>query len=212
VGQFALQILKHYGYTNIITTASKTHHEKLHRYGAARCFDYRDADVEDEITSFVGSRHTASASASATARPASIAFILDCIGSLKGSVLPISRIVKPEGGAKVAILLPIIVKDAAEGVTPVYEMDVLDAADWPTAGGVEPVGVRTYFYLDNAFLKDKLQSEIMPAVLAMGIVEPNDQLIVEGDTMLERAEKALKMLRDKKVSAQRLVWRVADEV
>ncbi|KIW68741.1 hypothetical protein PV04_04665 [Phialophora macrospora] len=199
VGQFALQILKHYGYTNVITTASKVHHEKLHRYGAAKCFDYRDADVEDELATFVGSPNSAAGD--------SIAFILDCIGSLMGSVLPVSRIVKP--GAKVAILLPVIVKDAAKGVAPVYEMDVLNAADWPA--GVEPVGVRTHFYLDNAFLKDKLQSEIMPSLLETGIIEPNDQLIVEGGTMLERAEKALTLLRDKKVSAKRVVWRVADE-
>ncbi|ETI24718.1 hypothetical protein G647_04087 [Cladophialophora carrionii CBS 160.54] len=210
VGQFALQILKHYGYRRVITTASRTHHEKLHhRYGAARCFDYRDPDVERDIISFV-EPHECATTADPIAKNG-IAYILDCIGSLQGSVLPVSRIARLTAtprGTKVAILLPIIVKDPSPGIKPVYEMDVLAAADWPV--GVEAVGVRTHFYLDDAALKDKLQSEIMPSVLERGIVEPNEQLIVEGATMLERAEKALTLLRDKKVSGERLVWRVAD--
>ena len=197
VGQYALQILKWYGYTNLIATASKSHHEKMQRYGAARCFDYRDADVENELLDFATSQ----------SKSGKIDYIVDCIGSLDGSVIPISHLAQP--GANVAIVLPVIVKDAAEGVKPEYEMDVLKAADWRE--GVTAVGVRTHFYLDNVFLKEKLQSEIMPTMLEKGIVEPNEQIIVEGETMLERAEKALNMLREKKVSGQRLVWRVSDE-
>ncbi|KIW98618.1 uncharacterized protein Z519_00279 [Cladophialophora bantiana CBS 173.52] len=197
VGQYALQILKWYGYTNIIATASKTHHKKLYGYGATKCFDYRDPGVEKEIVAFTDSN-------------GGLHFILDCIGSLNGSVVPISRIVKSKSSTKVAILLPIIVKDAAEGVQPIYEMDVEKATQWPE--GVHVVGVRTHFYLDNKFLAEHLQSEIMPECLAQGIIEPNEQVIVEGKTMLQRAEKALKMLREKKVSGARLVWRISDEV
>ncbi len=138
VGQFALQILKWFGYTNLVTTASKAHHEKLRRYGAAKCFDYRDADVEKQLLEFTnqGSQN-------------GFAYVLDCIGSLNGSVLPISRLLPPTSTAKVAILLPIIVRDAAKGVSPLYEMDVASAASWPK--GVTETGVRTHFYLDNPF-------------------------------------------------------------
>ncbi|EXJ60445.1 hypothetical protein A1O7_04598 [Cladophialophora yegresii CBS 114405] len=217
VGQFALQILKYYGYTRVITTASKAHHEKLRRYGAAKCFDYRDPNAEENIISSMGSEPTTATDATTTDNSDDTAniYILDCIGSLEGSVLPISRIVSrivrttPRcARVKVAILLPIIVVEPSPGVRPIYEMDVLNVADWPV--GVEATGVRTHFYLDNAFLRNKLQSEIMPAVLEGGIVEPNEQVIVEGATMLERAEKALGMLREKKVSGKRVVWRVAD--
>ena len=199
VGQFALQILKWYGYTNLVTTSSKAHHEKLRRYGAAKCFDYRDGDVEKALVSFQGSQGVSSR----------IAYMLDCIGSLNGSVIPISHIVQSGLTTKIAILLPIIVKDAARRVDPIYEMDVISAVDWPE--GAEPVGVRTHFYLENQFLKEKLQIEIMPAMLERGIVEPNEQEIVEGETMLGRAEKALGMLREKKVSGKRLVWGVSDQ-
>jgi hypothetical protein len=51
----------------------------------------------------------------------------------------------------------------------------------------------------------------MHAMLRDGIVEPNKIQVVEGKTMLERAEKALELLRNKKVSGERLVWRVSEE-
>lgn len=44
-----------------------------------------------------------------------------------------------------------------------------------------------------------------------GIVKPNRYLLVEGKTMLERAERALDLLRRKVPSAERLVWRINDE-
>ena len=200
VGQFSLQILKYYGYTNVLTTASKSHHEKLRRYGAARCFDYRKSDVEKELASFATSQK----------KVGGIAYVLDCIGSLQGSVLPISRIVASnDSAAKVAILLPVILRDAAPGVAPLYEMDPLAIATWPETAKV--MGVRTHFYLDNLLLKEKLQSEIMPKLLGAGIVEANDQMIIEGKDMLERAEKALGVLRARGVSGKRLVWRVCEE-
>lgn len=51
----------------------------------------------------------------------------------------------------------------------------------------------------------------MPAMLARGLVRPNKQRVVEGETLLERAEKALSLLRDQAVSGEKLVWRVAEE-
>jgi hypothetical protein len=69
---------------------------------------------------------------------------MDCIGSQSASIAPISRIAK--NGARVAILLPVIVRDSSETEDPIYEMDVNKAADW--AEGVDARGVRTHFYLD----------------------------------------------------------------
>lgn len=43
------------------------------------------------------------------------------------------------------------------------------------------------------------------------IVEPNSQRIIEGKTMLERAQNAMDALRRKEASGERLVWKVADE-
>jgi len=60
-------------------------------------------------------------------------------------------------------------------------------------------------------LRDHLQPTIMPTMLAEGIVKPNAQRIIEGKTMLERAQKAMDALRRKEASGERLVWRVADD-
>ena len=69
--------------------------------------------------------------------------VLDCIGSQKGSLEPLAKIVGH--GAKVAVLLPVIVKDASETEAPLYEMDASKSVSWQE--GVEVKGVRTHFYL-----------------------------------------------------------------
>jgi NADPH:quinone reductase-like Zn-dependent oxidoreductase len=134
VGQYAIQILRYYGYTNIFATASKKHHAKLRAFGAKRTFDYRDADVVASIVEAAAQEGTKS----------KIPLIIDCIGSQNGSIAPIARIAK--SGAKVAILLPVVVKDSSETEDPEYEMDVMKAAAWDD--GVDARGVRTHFYLD----------------------------------------------------------------
>lgn len=108
-GQYAIQILKYYGYTNIITTASKTHHALLQSFGAIHTFDYRDGDITDSILR--------SAESSNRERDGpTIPFILDCIGSQKGSLAPLARVA--QGGARVAVLLPVIVRDSGVDVAP----------------------------------------------------------------------------------------------
>ncbi|KAH6614318.1 chaperonin 10-like protein [Boeremia exigua] len=192
VGQFAIQILRYYGYTNVLATASRKHHEKLRSLGARTLFDYNDQSVAASLLQAIGDT--------------GIPLILDCIGSKHGSVTPISQVAK--NGAKVAVLLPIIVRDSTETESPIYEMDVEKVADWQA--GVDARGVRTHFYPNNEFFKHHLQPDIMPAMLEQRIVEPQRQKIVEGPTLLARAQAAMDMLRRKEASMERLVWRVND--
>lgn len=196
-GQYSIQLLKYYGYQNVITIAGGKHHNKLRAYGAAETFDYRgDSDVVGQVLEFI--KHDGG----------EIGYVIDCIGSQEESLKPVSRIVEAKS-CKVAILLPVIVKDAAPGVLPEYEMDVMRCADWKQC--VVPVGVRTHFWLDNKVLAEILEPEIMPWALEHKICEPNDQIVIEGDTLLDRAQKAVNMLRDKAVSGGRLVWRIAED-
>ena len=101
-------------------------------------------------------------------------------------------------------MLPVIILGASDTKAPEYSMDVGQCAPW--APGVKAAGVRTHFYLQNASLAQKLQSEIMPVLVEMGIIKPNRTRIVEGKDMLDRAEKALTMLRRKEVSGEKLVF------
>ncbi|KAF2703635.1 GroES-like protein [Pleomassaria siparia CBS 279.74] len=193
VGQFAIQILKYYGYASILATASPKHHSKLHSYGATQVFDYRSSSIVSDIVD-------------AAEKTGGVKWTLDCIGSQEGSMKPISQIVK--SSSRVAILLPVIVLNSNENQDPVYSMDVQAAAEWQD--GVDVRGVRTHSYLHNEFFKYHLQPDIMPTMLKERIVEPNAQRIIEGKTMLERAQKAMDTLRSQEASGERLVWRVAD--
>lgn len=212
VGQFAIQILRYYGYTNILATASRKQHDKLQRLGAKALFDYNDPDVVKSLIQAGGEK--------------GIPLILDCIGSKNGSIGPISQVAK--SGAKVAILLPVIVRDSSETEAPEYEMDVRKVAHW--SAGVDARGVRTHFYPDvssaairswccrgadadcsqNDFFKQHLQPDIMPTLLKEGVVTPQQQKIVEGATLLERAQNAMDMLRRREARMERLVWRISD--
>lgn len=192
-GQYALQILSHWGYKNLLTTASAKHHEYLKSIGARHTFDYHDEDVHTQIIK--------------AASGGSVPYVLDCIASQQGSLARIAQVATK--GTIVAALLPVIVRDATDDTAPEYSMDTQAAVDW--ADGVEARGVRTHFYEDDAFFKEHLQPTIVPALLASGIVKPNKQRIVEGETLLERAQEAMNLLRRKEVSAERLVWRVSDK-
>lgn len=97
------------------------------------------------------------------------------------------------------------------------------------ADGVDVRGVRTHFYLSvsypqpptlqtyesnisqNELLKENAQPKIIPALLKDGIITPNRYRVLEGSTAVERAQKAVDILRNKEVSGERLVWRIADE-
>ncbi|KAL8645187.1 MAG: hypothetical protein Q9226_007412 [Calogaya cf. arnoldii] len=184
VGQYALQILSYYSYRNLIATASPRNFGLVKECGVAHVIPYNSpaADLKKEIEARLEGK-------------------LDLPGR---SVEPIAEIA--EAGAKVAIMLPVVIRDAAEHVEPEYEMDVGEVVGWRE--GVEVKGVRTHFYLDDPFLASRLQPEIMPTLLAQGMVRPNRQKIVEGATLLERAQKALDMLRRKEVSGERLVWQI----
>lgn len=195
-GQYALQVLKHYGYRNLLATASPQNYDLLRSYGATQVFNYRDTDVVQQIQA---------------AAPEGIPFIIDNIGSLHGTIAPLTRIAK--NGSRVAILLPVIIHDATVEAAPEYSFDVVAAASSisaPWAKGVEARGVRTHFYLENKLFAEKLQNEIMPAALEEGWIKPNKVRIVEGDTLLERAQKAMDLLRARAVSGEKLVWRVVD--
>ncbi|KAH7322679.1 zinc-binding dehydrogenase [Stachybotrys elegans] len=193
VGMFILQVLQHWGYKNTIAVASKKHHEELKSYGAKACFDYREADVTDQIR----------------ALQTHIPYIVDCIGHVDGTLRPLSKVATR--GSVVAVMLPVIIRDATADHEPVLGMDPNELKQIKWEEGVTLRGVRTFFYDENDFFRWHLQPDIIPEILAAGVVKPNRQRIVEGATLLERAQKAIDLLRERAPSGERLVWRVSEE-
>ncbi|KAF9904639.1 hypothetical protein EC991_002513 [Linnemannia zychae] len=197
VGIFAIQVLRHWGYTDVLAVSSNQHHEYLKGLGATVCFDYRKSDVINNILDYLKD-----------AEEPKVPYILDCIGSLNGTLKPLAKIA--ERGSRIAVMLPVIIKDANEEEEPVYEMDVSKCLPGEWADGVIVRGVRTHFYLENGFFKEKLQPEILPALLAQGIIKANNQRVVEGATLVERAQNALTLLRSKAISGEKLVYKVSE--
>ncbi|KAK8007034.1 hypothetical protein PG989_001024 [Apiospora arundinis] len=213
VGQSALQVLRWYGYRHILATASPAHHEYLRGLGATECFDYRDAGVAQKVLAAASRMHEKGGKKSDGA-PETIPFIIDCIGSRDGSLGPILQQKLAQRGSIVAVMLPVILTHASPDQTPEYAMDAAEVAGslgTVASSGVTVKGVRTFFVYDNnPLFKEKLPSEIIPALLAQKIVTPQRYRLVEGKTILEREENALKQMREGAVSGVKLVWRTSN--
>lgn len=206
VGQFALEVLRFYGYEHILATASPTHHAYLKELGATQCFDYRDLGVVDALLD-AARRVRGGGGGDDNNKSAAIPMVIDCIGSVPGTLEPISKVA--ESGSTVAVMLPVIVKTATRTQAPEYSMVVPEFNEWQD--GVNLRGVRTFFvYKNSEFFRENLASRIMPEALAQGIIRPQRYRVIEGETILERGEKALDALRDG-VSGEKLVWRTNDE-
>ncbi|KAJ8120315.1 hypothetical protein ONZ43_g2945 [Nemania bipapillata] len=94
VGQFTIQVLKYYGYTNIIGTASPQHHAHIRELGASEVYDYRSPTVIDDLLK--GAQGGGGGGGEGPAFP----LIVDCIGSLEGTLAPISKVA--QSGSTVA--------------------------------------------------------------------------------------------------------------
>ncbi|KAJ1568398.1 hypothetical protein HK405_002395 [Cladochytrium tenue] len=210
VGLYTIQLLHLYGYRALLAVASPRHHDALRTLGAAWTGDYRDPSIVAQVRAAAASLAAAAPptpQAGAAPVPA-VPYIVDCIGSLSGSVERVAEIADP--GARVAIMLPVVVEEYGEGLKPVYSMDAAGSTkSWKES--VVVIGTRTHNYMQNEFFKYHLQSEIVPSLLERGLITPNKLRIVEGRNLLERAENALAILRRKEASAEKLVWRVAEE-
>ncbi|KAJ1704813.1 alcohol dehydrogenase [Aspergillus flavus] len=194
VGQFAVQILKHWGYTNIIATASSKHHEKIKKHGAKHVLDYHEPNAVDSILNILN-----------TESPAIPIRAFDCVTSKSGSLQHIAKIATLPGSI-VAAVLPVVIRPPShkEGVQ--LSADVNGEASW--VPGVQVHSVVSYTFEANAFLRDHLFPEIVPALLESGAIEPNQYREIEGETLLQRASTALDTLRSGAFSGERLVWRV----
>jgi NADPH:quinone reductase-like Zn-dependent oxidoreductase len=128
VGLFSVQVLRHWGYKNILAVSSRKHHAELRTLGARACFDYNDQNVVDKIN----------------AHEELILHIIDCIGHLDGTLRPLTGIAKK--GTTVAIMMPAILRDATDTAEPILSMEPQSLLQEHWKDGVNLIGVRTFFY------------------------------------------------------------------
>ncbi|KAE8372630.1 hypothetical protein BDV26DRAFT_297690 [Aspergillus bertholletiae] len=192
VGNYAIQLLRLWGYRNVLGVARKKHHLDLGRLGCRQLFDHTEISVTEQISA--AAEH--------------IPYILDCIGHVDGTLRPLSRIAG--AGSILAIVVPIIIRHATSDEAPQLSLDpsTILVGEW--VGGIQIVPAMAFFYEQNEFFKWHLQPDIIPALLQSGSIQPNRPRIIGGGNLLSRAMQALILLRDRAPSGERLVWRVSD--
>jgi hypothetical protein len=132
VGQFAIQILRYWGYTNVIATASPKHHQKIKDYGAKHVIDYNAPDAVDSIVRIL-----------ATESPSVRVRAFDCVASKFGSLQHIAKIASLPGSI-VAAVLPVVVRAPSDKEGIHLSPDVAGEAPW--ASDVQVHSVISYAY------------------------------------------------------------------
>ncbi|KAK7049878.1 hypothetical protein VNI00_005308 [Paramarasmius palmivorus] len=192
-GQYAIQLLKSAGYQNIIATASSRHHAFLQELGAKFVFDYSSPSVVDDIAKVSGGK---------------VQYVVDCI-TAEGTLSLIGKVVSPQG--TVAILLPIKKGNKVRGGEGEEEMAMALPEDNEfLPKGTKVVGVRTFLYLENEFLRDNLMPKILPQLLEANIIQPNKVRLLDesAGSFKERVGAGLELLRNNKVSGEKVVVKV----
>ncbi|KAJ8100846.1 chaperonin 10-like protein [Lipomyces tetrasporus] len=182
VGNYIVQVLRHWGYRNLLAVASKKHHNELKRFGATEVFDYSESNVVEQILAVAGHIPYDAPSSQQDCRP----------------------------GTRVAVVVPIVIHHAMTKVEPQLTRDPSTVLVGEWKDGVEVIPIMTFFYQDNEYFKWHLQPDVIPALLRAGAIKPNKQRIIEAETLLERAQQALNLLRERVPSGERLVWRISD--
>lgn len=137
VGMYVLQVLRYWGYGNVVAVASAKHHEMLKELGARVCFDYRREEVVEEVLGYVEGVEGAGGPR--------VPYIVDCIGSVEGTLRPLTKIA--EAGSKVAVMMPVIRIHAGKGQASELETDITKVLPEDWKKGVEVKATRTFFYM-----------------------------------------------------------------
>ncbi|KDR85541.1 hypothetical protein GALMADRAFT_132225 [Galerina marginata CBS 339.88] len=181
-GIYALQLLHVAGYKKVIATASKKHHEYLRSLGATHTFDYKSSTLVDEVSNAVGG-------------DGKIMLAVDCI-TAESTLEIIARMVSPL--SKVALLLPI-----KQGDTVTNALDQAFYFEIPEEKnlfpkGTELIGVRTFSYQQDEYLRDNLMPKILPGLLNSGYIKPARPLLLDKGDFKERVGTGLQLLRENK--------------
>jgi hypothetical protein len=74
-----------------------------------------------------------------------VPYIVDCIGSVEGTLRPLTKIA--EAGSKVAVMMPVIKVHAGKDQASELEMDISNVLPGEWKEGAEVKATRTFFYM-----------------------------------------------------------------
>ncbi|KAJ7108868.1 chaperonin 10-like protein [Mycena crocata] len=191
-GQYALQLLHAAGYTNVVATASPKHHTFLRTLGAKAVFDYNSPSLAVDIASAVGG-------------DGKVALAFDSI-TADGTMARIARVLSPRGA--IALLLPIKEGDTVAVGEAAMHFEIPEGRN-PFPPETKIAYVRTFSYRQNEYLKENLMPNILPQLLALGLIQPNRVRLLDQGSFKERVATGLDLLRNNKVSGEKVVVKVA---
>ncbi|KAH8830960.1 GroES-like protein [Flagelloscypha sp. PMI_526] len=119
------------------------------------------------------------------------------------TITALGRVVDDNGG-EVAVLLPIKEGNSVRST---------ERMTWEVKDGLLPKGskavlVRTFLYQNDKFMREKLMPEVLPELLEKGLIEPNRVKLLDQGSWLERVTIGLNLLRNNKVSGEKVVVKV----
>ncbi|PBL00228.1 GroES-like protein [Armillaria gallica] len=191
-GQYAIQLLHAAGYENIIVTASSKHHEYLGSLGATATIDYRSPSLSEDIAKAVGG-------------DGKVVLAVDCI-TAEGTIAEVAKVISQTG--TVALLLPIKEGNNVTGEKDAQMYMSIPEGRSPFSESVNVRGVRTLLYQENGFQKENVMPKILPELLEKGIIQPNRVHLLDQGTFKERVSAGLDLLRNNKVSGEKLVVKI----
>jgi len=154
-------------------------------------FDYSRPDLADQIL--------------AATRGQPVKYVVDCV-SAESTLQQVAKVVGR--GSIVSLLLPIKEGSAVTGAPGARMWMELPQDRNPFSEGVETVGTRTFTFQENPVVKETLLPRILPKLLAEGLIKPSRVRLIENGALKERAETALDLLRNNKISGEKVVVKV----
>ena len=214
-----IQLLKLAGYRNIVATASQRNHEYLKALGATHTFDYRSPSLASELLGVTSGQKYKLA--------------VDNIAA-KSSLGALSRVLG--AGSTIGLLLPVKEGDTVTNhpdtrmaleIFP-WVVDLLPEVD------IRPVATFTYqqvssvqvcclvarlkghlpvclFAIQDAYMRDNVMPHILPQLLEKGLLEANRIRLLKSGTLQERVEQGLDLLRNNKISGEKVVVEIKAE-
>ena len=197
-GQFFVQALSLAGFTDIFAVASSHRHEFLRSLGATQCFDYRTPDFVSHIRSAV-----------ALIRHGRFVIAVDPIATRRSVTLLSELLAAPASPApaRLAVLLPY-----KDGETVTNEPDsAMHRAPPPWLGevltgkNVEVVSISSFEVGKDPFSRENLMPVILPRLLENGAIRANPVRLIKEGSLLENINVGLDLLRNNKVSGEKIV-------
>lgn len=198
-GEYAIQLLKYYGFNNRFAVSAKKYHTRLLSIGATHVFDQADPTLMHCLfAATLGLNH-------GSCPPGR--FVIDFLASKEQSLSPIAALSNP--GARVAVMTPVIGEERHRGEERDVLLDPLLAAHWRF--GVAVKAVRPDIFNSKKYFNGGLQSQIMAELAADSVIAAAEFTEVTGATVSDRVKNAMDLAETEGIEGRSFVWRVNED-